>query len=255
MKKIFLFLFTILTVTTYAQRHRASGNGEIKWLSLAVKGGFGGTMLFNNDVSSDDNVSQDFLSPSYEFGGRFGITYGDYIGLGVEVLSAGFSQDYSISDGIVVPYTKKQKFTTMDFVVALRYTSPYGFYFEAGPKFSTLKTASVENSVEANFTDELVNDYMTNFTEKHTSIIAGLGYALYNGDRFQVNLGLRGSYGLGNMQENENYYVLNDGVYMPQGSFSAKTSPFTLKATLELNYTFGFWGDASCGRGRLMFFQ
>lgn len=253
MRKVFLFLFTILISTVYAQRH--GGNGEIKWLSLSVKGGFGGTMLFNKDVSADKNVSQDFLSPSYEYGGRFGLTYGDYIGIGAEVLNGGFSQDYSIGDGINDPYTKTQKFKSLDIIFALRFTSPYGFYFEAGPKFSTLKSASVENSIDGNYTEDINGDYLLNFSEKFTSIIAGMGFAVYNGDRLQVNLGIRGSYGIGNFQENEDFYVLNDGVYIPQGNFTAKTTPFNLKATLEVNYTFAFWGDASCGRGRLMFFQ
>ncbi|NJO88523.1 MAG: hypothetical protein HC831_05820 [Chloroflexia bacterium] len=80
--------------------------------------------------------------------------------------------------------------------------------------------------------------------------------AVHNGDRLQVTLGLRGSYALGNLvEESSDYYVLRDGVYIPQGDFTAKTSPFTLKLMVEVNYIFGFWGDASCGRGRLMFFQ
>jgi len=253
MRNVFLVLFTIIVSSVYAQRH--NGNGEIKWLSLAVKGGYGGTMMFNSDVSSDKNVSQDFLSPSYEYGGRFGLTYGDYVGIGFEVLSGGFSQDYAIGDGINEPYTKSQKFKSLDMVVSFRFTSPYGFYFEAGPKFSTLKSAKVENSIDGIFLDEMDNNYMMNFSEKFTSIIAGMGFAVYNGDRLQVNLGIRGSYGIGTFQENKDYYVLNDGVYIPQGNFTAKTTPFTLKATLEVNYTFGFWGDATCGRGRLMFFQ
>ena len=74
MKNIFLVLFTLLITTAFAQRHR--GNGEIKWLNISVKGGYGGTMLFNSDVSGDGQVTQDFLSPSYEFGGRFAIGYG-----------------------------------------------------------------------------------------------------------------------------------------------------------------------------------
>lgn len=253
MRNVFLVLFTIIVSAVYAQRH--NGNGEIKWLSLAVKGGYGGTMLFNSDVSADKNVSQDFLSPSYEYGGRFGITYGDYVGIGFEVLSGGFGQDYAIGDGINDPYTKTQKFKSLDMVVSLRFTSPYGFYFEAGPKFSTLKSASVKNSIDGIFLDEMDNNYLMNFSEKFTSIVAGMGFAVYNGDRLQVNLGIRGSYGIGTFQENKDYYVLNDGVYIPQGNFTAKTTPFTLKATLEVNYTFGFWGDATCGRGRLMFFQ
>ncbi len=255
MKNVLILFFSLLITTGYAQRHR--GNGEIKWLNISAKAGYGGTMLFNSDVSSDGNVTQAFLSPSYEFGGRFAIGYGDFVSLGVEVLSAGFGQTYSINPPNEQGYDKTQKFTSFDILPTLRYTSPYGFYFEAGPKFSTLKTATVENSVDGSFTDEnLPQDYMLNFSEKFTSVVAGLGMAVHNGDRLQVNLGLRASYALGNFtEENPDYYVLNDGVYIPEGSHTANTSPFTLKLMLEVNYIFGFWGNASCGRGRLMFFQ
>ncbi len=255
MKQILVLILSLLVTTGFAQRHR--GNGEIKWLNISAKGGYGGSMLFNSDVSSDGNVTQDFLSPSYEFGGRFAIGYGDFVSFGVEILSAGFGQDYSINPPNTEAYTKTQRFTSFDILPTLRYTSPYGFYFEAGPKFSTLKTAKVKNSIDGPFIDEIPNEeYQLNFTDKFTSIVAGMGMALHNGDRLQVTLGLRGSYALGNfIEENSDYYVLNDGVYFPQGDFTAKTSPFTLKLMLEVNYIFGFWGDASCGRGRLMFFQ
>jgi hypothetical protein len=254
MKKIVsLILISLAISSAIAQRH--GGNGEVKWLSLAIKGGYGGTLFFNQDVMNDQNVSTNFLSPSYSYGGRFGLTYGDHFGLNVEPLMSGFSQEYSINNG-TQPYIKKQKFSSFDLFVSLRYISDYGFYAEIGPQFSTLKTASVENDIEGAFTDENpLNEYKTNFAEKYTNIAAGIGFAAINGDRLQLFVGIRGSYAIGNFEENLDFYVLNDGVYNPGINFTAKTSPFTLKLMLELNYFFAFWGDASCGRGRLMFFQ
>ncbi|NJO88522.1 MAG: hypothetical protein HC831_05815, partial [Chloroflexia bacterium] len=79
-------------------------------------------------------------------------------------LSAGFGQGYSIKDPNAESYTKTQRFASFDILPTLRFTSPYGFYFEAGPKFSTLKTAKVENSIEGSFIDENPDqDYMLNF--------------------------------------------------------------------------------------------
>ena len=254
MKKIVsLVLICLFISSAIAQRH--GGNGEVKWLSLSIKGGYGGTVFFNQDVMSDQNVSVNYLSPSYSFGGRFGITYGDHFGINIEPLWSGFSQEYSINNG-TNPYNKTQKFTAFDLFVSLRYISDYGFYVEAGPQFSTLKTASVDNDIDDSFTDgNPLNEYKSNFAEKYTSIGAGLGFAAINSDRLQLFVGLRANYSLGNFVENSSYYVLNDEVYSPSGTFTAKTSPFTYKLMLELNYFFAFWGDASCGRGRLMFFQ
>jgi hypothetical protein len=252
MKKLILIALCMVFIGSAFGQHRR-GNGEIKWLSLAIKGGYGGSLLFNSDVMADNNVSISFLSPSYSYGGRFGITYGDHIGLNFEPLFSGFSQEYNIDDGVST-YTKIQKFKSLDYFVSLRYISSYGFYFEVGPQFSTLKSASVENSKDGSFTSEN-GDYMAKFSEKFTSLTSGLGFAVVNGDRLQVNLGLRGSYTFGDFVIDDNYYVLNDGVYNPTGTFTSSTNPFTLKLMVEVNYFFGFWGDATCGKGRLMFFQ
>jgi len=250
MKKSTLIFFCILFITTtFAQRHR--GNGEIKWLSLALKGGYGGTVMFNNDVSADKNVTTNFLSSSYSYGGRFGFTYGDHFSLNFEPSFSGFGQEYNIKDAAGT-YAKHQKFTSLDYLASLRYVTNYGFYFEAGPQFSTLKTASVENSKEGLF-NEYNGNYISNFIEKYTNLVAGMGYAIHNGDRLQLFLGLRGTYALGDFDPD--YYVLSDGVYNPTGTFISPTNPFTLKLMVEVNYFFGFWGDANCGKGRLVFFQ
>jgi hypothetical protein len=253
MKNLISFIILSLIISsTFAQRH--GGNGEIKWLSLSLKGGYGGSVLLNKDVLNDDSVSVNFLSPHYSFGGRFGITYGDNFGINVEPLWSGFQQEYSLKGG-GQPYTKTQKFTSFDLLFTLRFITDYGFYLEAGPQFSTLKTAEVENSIDEAFTENQLSDYKTNFAQKNTSLAFGLGFAAINGDRLQLFVGLRANYGFGNFVENGSFYVLNDGVNQPSYASTAKTSPITYKLMLELNYFFGFWGDATCGRGRLIFFK
>ncbi len=255
MKKtvIFILLFALVASSAFSQRRRTSA---IKWLSIELKGGYGGSMLLNSDVKSDQNAELAISTPAYEFGGRLGFTYGDHIGVGIEYLKSGFNQDYNIKSSNLDAYTKTQKFNTSDIVLSFRYTSLYGFYFEVGPKFSNIQDVKVENSItNQSFTDINGGDYAQHFYDKFTSIIFGLGYAAYNGDRLRVNLGLRASYGLASVVEDSNFYVLNDGYYIPQGSFTSNTNPFNIKLTLGINYTFGFWGNASCGRGRLIFFQ
>ena len=92
--------------------------------------------------------------------------------------------------------------------------------------------------------------------EKYNSIAVGLGFAIFRGERVSFNLGLRGSYAISDIVEDPNFYVLNDGVYPLSADYAySKTNPFSLKLMFEINYFFGFWGDASCGRGRMMFFQ
>jgi hypothetical protein len=251
MKKLISVIIISLIFSSLFAQH--DGRGQVKWLSLAIKGGYGGNLLLNKDIQNDANVKVNYLSPHYSFGGRFGITYGDNIGINVEPLWSGFNQEYTIK--AASPYIKTQKFKSMDIFVSLRYITDYGLYVEAGPQFSTLKSASVKNNIDGAFTESQLSEYKSNFAKKNTSVAFGVGFAAINGDRLQLFVGLRANYGLGNFVDNSSFYVLNDGVYQPQYNYSAKTSPITYKLMLELNYLFGFWGDATCGKGRLIFFK
>jgi len=249
-KLVSIILLSLVISYSYAQ-HR--GRGEVKWLSLAIKGGYGGNVMLNKDVLTDPNIKVNFLSPHFAFGGRFGITYGDNIGINVEPLWSTSNQEYTIK--ATNSYIKTQKFKSFDLLVSLRYINDYGFYIEAGPQFSTLKSATVENDVAGIYTENMNGDYLNNFTPKFKSVAFGLGFAAINADRLQMFVGLRANYGLGNFIDNSSFYVLKDGVYSPTYAATAKTSPITYKLMMELNYFFGFWGNATCGKGRLMFFQ
>ncbi|OQY01602.1 MAG: hypothetical protein B6I20_07630 [Bacteroidetes bacterium 4572_117] len=249
MKKIaFLLVMILLSTNFYAQKKRGK---IIKWLSISAKAGYGNSILVNSDVIADEDANIDFASPAYNFGGRFGVTFGDNVGIFVEPLFSSFNQEYSINTGNTI-YDKTQEFKSFDMVLELRYTSDFGFYFEAGPVLTKLKSANETNT--GTVTVPARTNYFGNFKTQYTSVMFGLGFAAFRGDRFAVNLGLRGTYALGNFVENSSFYVLDDGVYHTSAS-SVETKPFSAKLMIEVNYFFGFWGDANCGRGRLMFFQ
>ena len=252
MKKLSLLIYLVsFSLLIFAQRGRNSST--VKWLSLEVKGGYGSTILFNSDVSAEENASMNFFSGAYNLGGRFGITFGDYVGIFVEGISENFKQSYELIPGDpILPYTKTQSFKSQDWIFELRYTNDYGFYVEAGPVFSTLKSAEESNDAEYTFIPR--TNYIENFSKKNTGLMFGLGFSIVRGERISVNLGLRSTYMLGNFVANDNFYALNDGVFTGTNTGVA-TNPFSIKVMFGVNYFFGFWGDATCGRGRLMFFQ
>ena len=165
MKKISLLLFLLsFTFLISAQRR---GSSTIKWLSLEVKGGYGTTILFNSDVAAENDVSMDYFSGAYNYGGRFGITFGDYVGVFVEGMLENFKQNYNIIPGEpLLPYVKTQSFKSLDWIFELRYTNDYGFYVEAGPVFSTLKSAEETNDQDYVFIPR--TNYIENFSEKNT---------------------------------------------------------------------------------------
>lgn len=250
-KTLFLIILLSSVFVVNAQR----GSSTIKWLSIALKGGYGNSILFNDSYKNDPNISLDYVSPSYMYGGRFGITYGDYVGVSVEYQQVGFSQKYDIKNGSEV-YNKETKLKSTDIAILLRFTSPTGFYAEAGPKFITLNDVSQTTSISV--TDPTVeeSDYLkSKYVEKYNGFTFGLGLTPYNGDRVTLSVGIRGTYSGNSIIADENYFSLTDDGNYTASYKDATTKPFHAQFVVELNYFFGFWGDATCGRGRLMFFQ
>jgi hypothetical protein len=249
MKKI--IILTVLLIAAISVNGQRRGQ-VIKWISLSAKGGVGNSVLLNTDAVNEQYANLNFLTPSYAYGGRFTFTYGDNIGLGLDLLSVSFGQEYSL----VTPdfsYEKKIALRSLDYTVFFRYNGNQGGYFEAGPVFTKLLSAEETNSAEANvpLQDDLMNIYANNYT----NIMLGFGMAVMRTERLDLNLGVRLNYGLDDIVPEHSDYILDDGVFQPEIISDKSTNPISAKFLVELNYYFAFWGDASCGQGRLMFFQ
>ncbi len=252
MKKSFILILVLsflLFSHSFAQRRRGQ---VVKWFSLAAKGGVGNSLLLNSDVFKEKGAEPNAFSLSYAYGGRFTFTYGDNIGFGGEILLGGFSQKYSMKSHNLA-YNKDLNFKSLDYILFFRYTGNRGGYFEIGPAFTNIKNIEETNSIQDSFFPR--NDLMNTYENKYTSIMLGFGLTVVKTKRLDFNIGLRGTYGLKNIEPDANYYVLNDGVFTPSLISEKETHPISLKLLLELNYYFAFWGDASCGKGRLVFFQ
>jgi len=247
-----LILLIFSTTTTFAQK-RKKNKDAIKWISISAKGGVGNSILLNKDVADEKNVSLDYLSLSYCYGGKLTFTYGESLGFGIEALSSKFGQKYDIKQDNFT-YNKNLQLKSLDYVFFFRYSGEGGAYFELGPKFTNLKSQNLTNSIDDNFKaqDNLLDFYK----KKYTSLMLGFGFSAIRTERFTMNMGLRGAYALGDLVNDHQQYILNDQVYIPQKTVNeASTNPFSLQIMLEFNYFFAFWGDASCGRGNLMFFK
>lgn len=263
MKKISLILIFLLAAMTlvYGQRRGSA----IKWLHISAKGGYGNSIFINKNVFDDDNVKPYFLSPSYFYGGRLGLSIGDYIGFFGEVQMTTFGESYDMklkrdpAADFAETYTKDIKIQSLDYAFYFRYMGDMGGFFEIGPRFTNIKTIEVTNTGAdgENFLNEGIDHYET----KLTGVSVGFGQSIIRTDRFTATLGARINYAFGDMRTE--FEPIEDGVYNVENySYNpefyeshAKTSPLTIQITLEVDYIFGFWGDASCGRGRLMFFQ
>ncbi|MBO4371398.1 MAG: hypothetical protein J5826_00560 [Bacteroidales bacterium] len=244
MKKIlFLIALTICTLQGFSQ-HRGGRGGYVNWLTIAVKGGGGTFMMLNQDLKNTDNLTLETFSPSYCFGGRLGVVFGNYVGVSFEYLGGGFKQKYSCQ---LVPSTVEGNFDfkATDMLALVRYTGEYGFYAELGPKFTTIKKA------EYTFAQQPVEDVKPLFKEKNVAIAFGMGFMPYNGDRVQVSIGARAAYGFKDMVEDdkEPFYDLTSQ------PVTAETKNLNVQILLEVNYFFAKFGTANCGRHGIEFFK
>jgi hypothetical protein len=249
MKKFsFLFAAFILSVL-YTDAQRSSQN--VKWLSLAGKACLGNSYFLDVDHIEDKNLTMNYFSLSQSFGGRFTFTYGERAGIGADVLFSAYNQKYEIQVDSTSVNNKNIKLNTLDIMPFFRFTGYNTVYFEIGAKLSTIKKLSETNSMSGLYrsTDEL----MTHLEPKFTSAFLGFGGALYKTDRLDVNLGLRLAYSFTDVAPG--YNILNDNVYVPNYTNDFSLNPISVQAVFEVNYFFAFWGDASCGRGRLMLFK
>ena len=253
MKKILLILLvTVFFINTAeAQRNKQT----IKWFSIAAKAGIGNSVLLNMDIFDDGNISPNYITLSQSYGGRFTFTFGDNIGFGTDVLLSSFGQEYSIDNGGTI-YDKDIKIKAVDILPFFRYTGNTGGYFELGGKFTTINSVTETNSV--NLTDGTFNpsaDIMQYYEPKFTSLVFGFGLSVYNSERIDINMGTRFAYSFSDLTPNKTYNATADGYYIPNYVMTEATNPISAQVILEVNYYFAFWGDASCGRGRLMLFK
>jgi hypothetical protein len=247
MKKIILLLaLASVTIFSYGQKGKS-----ITWFNIAVKGGYGNSLLINNNIFSDENITPDFFTPSYSFGGRFGVNFGNGLGLSLEMLSYSFGQKCDIiSNTISKTYTKEIKLKSLDKLILLRYASGDGEgagmgggYFEIGPKFTTVKSATQENTI--NTADDVLDKYATTYT----NIVFGFGGALVKSSRFEINAGLRFNYGFKDIISTTGYdYAENLGLYETNYDEHKSTNPFSAQFMLEFNYYLGYFATSSCGK-------
>ncbi len=263
MKRILIIAtLIVMSLQTMAQR-----GGDPNWISIAGKVGVGNSILFSEQISDDGNITQNYLSPAISVGGRLGVVFVDRVGVSVEYLSSTYSNKYEVcTPGGNKRFDSNLKFKTGDLLVLARYTGEYGFYAEIGPKFTSIKEAqySIEDNPNGVTYGDLLttagpisNDPISNldltncFNGKFTSIVFGLGYAVFNGDRVQVTLGARAAYC------SKNIIKQVDG--LQNTGFSKYTTmemkPFSAQVMVDINYHFARFGSATCGKQKIIFFK
>ena len=223
------------------------GYGVPNWISIAGKVGFGSSLMLSEQISDDENVSPNYLSPAFSIGGRLGVVFKDRVGVSVEYLSSNTQNKYEIVKPLNTSEKSKTnlKIKSGDLLLLARYTGEYGFYAEIGPKFTSVK--SVDYEIEYGNTYDLKNCFNSSFS----SIVFGFGYAVVNADRVQVTLGARAAYCSKNIvKQVDGLQNTGFGKYMQM-----EMKPLCAQVMVDINYHFARFGKATCGAGRVIFFK
>lgn len=242
MKKILsIAIILLMAMNTMAQR-----GGAPNWISIAGKVGVGNSILLCKQISDNENISTNYLSPSFGIGGRLGVVFVDKVGVSVEYLSSTYQNKYEIKDkSLKTNLNSNLKFKTGDLLILARYTGEYGFYAEIGPKITSVKEISYEK-------DETPNMDLTNcFNGSYNSIVFGLGLTPFNGERVQVSLGVRAAYC------SKNIIKHTDGLQSTgfDNYMQMEMKPFSAQVMVDINYHFARFGSATCGKQKIIFFK
>jgi len=241
MKRLIFILILTLSISAYSQRN-------ITWIFASGSGAYGTSFFFNEASLNDDNISYNYYSPSYYFGGRFGFIFGETTGIVASIYKNTMTQGYIIENNSSTQNVNAS-IGMLQYDVMLLVQSETGFYFNVGPEFAKVKSAILNVS---GATDNQY-DIMDKITPNLTGLSFKMGIKPLRTDLIELNLGVTGTYFFSSLISQSGYILpLHDRTFYNPAITDEKTFPVQLGINLELVYTFARYGRASCGKNRIM---
>ena len=235
-KSVLSFAFIALSFVSYSQN----------WLDIGIKGGYGLTMLYNQNIF-DDNAYNHQLSGGYGFGGKLGVNFGESHEVTFDVMSSSFKQGfkYSIIDSTdgSPEYNSEVTYKALDLILMYRNNNE-GRYFEIGPVLSLIRSG--------NQSDEFLRytnaDASDSWTKNGYGVAMGFGAYLFGTDNFGITFGARFNYMISDAisqigQQN------NFPVNKTYNTYKA-SHPFSAMIIMEMNYDLGYLAQANCSKRR-----
>lgn len=239
MRKTFIFLLLLLSFIVNGQK-----NSQLTWFLISLKGGYGSSILFNEPSFNDSKIEYKLFSPTYEYLGKLGVFFGEYVGLSFEVGSGAFSQKYRINN----TFERNFKAKTFVYGPVVNLQTESGLYIDLGLKFVSILSAYAFDS------DFKTWDFKNNLEERFSKVSLAMGFKPVMTEQFELKLGILASYGLESIvnSNGEVIPIKNQTYYTPIYSDN-KTNSIELMPTIEFSFIFGKFGRASCGKYRFMF--
>lgn len=222
-----LSLFSILTFSSL--------NAQT-WFEVGLKGGPATTFLVNKNFF-DDTQFNPKLTPTYFFGAKVGINFGEHDGIAIHAGGTKVQQKFN-NEYPLAAYDER-KFTSdlVEIGVLYHRTSNSG-YFEVGPRISLVQNGELvdDGGTSQDISDELIGTYY--------GMDLGFGSYVIGGDHLSLMMGLRFSYGIAPIDIDERPIAPIQAQY----GDSRSVNVFSAMLCIELNYSLGYLVRSTCGR-------
>lgn len=205
------------------------------WFEVGLKGGPATTFLVNRNLM-DDTQFNPRLTLSYFYGAKVGINFGEHDGIAFHVGMSEVRQDFVNEYDLSLFDERRFTSSVLDIGMLYHRTQESG-YFEVGPRISLVQNASLadDGGDEYDITDQVNGAYY--------GMDLGFGSYVVGNERLSLMMGLRFSYGISPIMEDERPVtpVLVD--YEDRRSVHV----FSAMLCFELNYSLGYLVRSTCG--------
>lgn len=206
------------------------------WFELGLKGGPATTFLVNKNFM-DDSQFNPKLTPTYFYGAKVGINFGEKDGVAIH--AGGTKVQQSFNNEYPLASFDERKFTSNLVEIGVLYhrTSNTG-YFEVGPRVSLVQDGELidDGSNRQDISEELTANYF--------GLDLGFGSYVIGGDHLSLMMGLRFSYGFTPINDDERPIAPIQAQY----DNSRSVNVFSAMLCFELNYSLGYLVRSSCGK-------
>lgn len=216
------------------------------WIDVGVKGSWGPNFLYNQNILNDVDYNN-LLDYGYSFGGKLGINFDETNEITIDVMSSVRNhkfvhnkQNGSGNNGSD-RYHSSLNFRALDLMLLYRGNNNGG-YFEIGPQYSILSTASFSDEYE-NITNRDIKDKVNTGL---FGFVMGFGGYFIGTDNFGVTLGARFSYAFSDLI-NANGQADNLPTLNAYKSYRG-THPFSAMLIMEFNYDLGYLASSKCSK-------
>ncbi|MEX1191544.1 MAG: hypothetical protein WED10_14590 [Brumimicrobium sp.] len=229
MKRIFLLLCIPIFTTVSTLQSQT-------WFEIGIKGGPATSVLVNNNIFDDTQFDHSFL-PSYFFGGKLGVNFGESNGVALHVgmtkVQQAFNNNYPGAT------FDRRRFESNVLEIGLLYhrTKSAG-YFEIGPRISLVQDGTIadDGGTPQDFSEHLASPYY--------GLDLGFGSYFIGGEHLSLLAGFRFSYGFSPIASSERELAPVTANYDTEGGVHVLTAMLSF----ELNYSLGYLVRSSCGR-------